>query len=259
MDGAAAAGRHADAMAALGRVAGFAPNPVLRARLDQHEALWAACADAPECHDHPAWAALLDAVTVQETRLFRHPAQCAALAQALPARAAAARAEGRALRLLSAGCATGEEAFTLAALAADAAPGTAPEVVGLDLSRPALALAETGVAATRPGDDWAGVPPALRGAAFRLAPQGVALARRPGLSLEFRRANLARPLPALGGFDVVFCRNLLIYLLEPLRAALVARLMGLLRPGGVLGLGPTDRLPPGAVPAGEALLRAGHG
>jgi len=234
------------AMGALGRIAGLAPSPVLTGRLAAAAALLPACLDAPEDHDHPAWAALLDAVTVQETRLFRIPAQCAALAALLPALAARARAEGRGLRLLSAGCASGEEAFTLAALALEAGAPPGSRVLGVDLCRPALAAAELSPGL---GEPLALVPPALR-AHFPGGAPGPALR---GLA-RFRRANLHRGLGDAGPFDVIFCRNVLIYLTEEARAALLDRLVAALVPGGVLGLGPTDRHPPGLPHRGENLL-----
>lgn len=237
------------AMAAVGRIAGLAPSPVLAGRIAAASGLLPACAEAPEHHDHPAWAALLDAVTVQETRLFRIPAQCAALGAMLPRLAARARAEGRALRLLSAGCASGEEAFTLAAIARATAPDWPVEVLGLDLCRPALARAQSGRLEPGLGDPLALVPPPLLPDFAEGQPAPALRARA-----RFRRANLHLDLGTAGEFDVVFCRNVLIYLTEEAREGLLARLRAALAPGGVLGLGPTDRHPPGLTHLGENLL-----
>lgn len=239
--------------AALEALVGFAASPVLQARLRRAAALVEACDVLRPDTEDPHWAALLDAVTVQETRLFRHPAQCAAVARQLPAALAAAHAEGRPFRLLSAGCATGEEAFTLAALAQAAAhdlPGIRIEVLGIDLCRPALASAEAGVIAPGLGDPLALVPAELRdwfmdnGGRPRLH----APLRR---LLRFERRNLLDLSET--GFDVVFCRNVLIYLTEPARLAVTSALRAALRPGGLLALGPTDRSPAGAVVCGESL------
>jgi len=251
-------------MEALARIAGLAPSRVLEGRLERAPRLRDACRHAPEDHDHPAWADLLDAVTVQETRLFRHPAQCTALAANLPARAAAARAEGRPLRMLSAGCASGEEAFTLASLAIEACvPGQHVEIVGLDLCRPALDRASAGTLGEVLGDPLALVPRPMRrwleGAAGRAAPHPRLRAMG-----RFSRANLAgdqapAELNTRGGYDVIFCRNVLIYLTEARRQALLGHLRAALRPGGLLGLGPTDRHPDGLASLGENLLQVGHG
>jgi chemotaxis protein methyltransferase CheR len=250
-------------LGALARIAGLAPSSVLEGRLERAATLRAACQHAPEDHDHPAWAALLDVVTVQETRLFRHPAQCAGLAAVLPVRAAAARAQGRPLRLLSAGCASGEEAFTLACLAIEAcAHGQPVEVVGLDLCRPALERASAGTLGDVLGEPLALVPGPMR--RWLEAPSGHA-APHPRLRAmaRFGRANLAGRLPPAelsGGapFDVVFCRNVLIYLTDARREELLRQLRAALHPGGILGLGPTDRHPAGMLDLGENLLQAGH-
>ncbi|MBS7812465.1 CheR family methyltransferase [Roseococcus pinisoli] len=240
-------------MAALESLVGFAASPVLEARLRRIPHLVEACAAVPPDTEDPHWAALLDAVTVQETRLFRHPVQCAAVAHHLPAALARARAEGRPFRLLSAGCATGEEAFTLAALALEAthgAPGIEIEVLGLDLCRPALASAEAGIIAPGLGDPLGLVPADLRRWFLDAAGQ---TRLHPSLRrvLRFERRNL------LGlsetGFDVVFCRNVLIYLTEPARRAVTEALCAALQPGGLLALGPTDRTPPSAIACGESL------
>ena len=240
-------------MGALESLAGFAASPVLEARLRRAGALAEACdTHRPEVDD-PAWAALLDAVTVQETRLFRHPSQCEAVAALLPGRLAAARAEGRTCRLLSAGCATGEEAFTLAALAQEAkheAPRTAIEVLGLDLCRPALASAEAGVIARGLGEPLALVPPRLR-PWFEDSSGHVRLHPSLRRLLRFERRNLLAW--SEEGLDVIFCRNVLIYLTEPARRAVTAALRAALRPGGILALGPTDRAPEGMVARGEAV------
>lgn len=249
------AGHDAAVLAALGDFAGLAPSPVLAARLRRAAPLVAAC-DPRRAHpDDPAWAALLDAVTVQETRLYRHPPQADLLGALLPERLARARAEARPLRMLSAGCATGEEAFTLAAQAHHAmadAPGTAIEILGLDLCRPALERAAAGAIAPGLGDPLGLVPEALR--PWLAGPDGTprlhpALRR----SLEFRRANLLDGFGEAPGFDVIFCRNVLIYLTEPARARVTGALATALRPGGVLALGPTDRAPPGLRPQGESV------
>ncbi|WP_424812614.1 CheR family methyltransferase [Roseococcus sp. YIM B11640] len=248
--------REAAAMAALEALAGFAASPVLLARLRRAASLVEACdLDHPDVEE-PHWAALLDAVTVQETRLYRHPAQCAGVAALLPGRLAAARAEGRKLRILSAGCATGEEAFTLAAMALSATravPGAGIEVLGLDLCRPALASAEAGVIHLGMGDPLALVPAADR-PWFQDASQNLRLHPSLRRVLQFSRANL------LGwsetGFDVVFCRNVLIYLTADARAEVLRRLVASLAPGGILALGPTDRGSPELFPAGEALWTA---
>ena len=227
----------APVLAALEGLAGLAPSAVLVNRL-QRAAPLAARAVRQAAHlDNPDWAALLDAVTVPETRMFRGAPQLAALrAHHLPGLAARAGEAG--LSLVSAGCATGEEAWTLAILADGVAPRW--QVLGLDVSRPALLAAERARYHRGPPDVLREMPEADRasllidGASFEPAPHLRPLVR-------FQRGNLLdAPLPDA---DAILCRNVLIYLTEPAREAVLARLVAALRPGGVLLLGPTDRPP----------------
>ncbi|WP_052402127.1 CheR family methyltransferase [Muricoccus aerilatus] len=217
---------------ALSRLAGLAPSPVLRRRLEGAAPLLAALAplpsDAPlSLLDSPSWAALLDAVTVQETRLFRAASQITALADRLPSLPGPPR-------LLSAGCATGEEAWTLAVLATEA--GLPAEVIGIDLCRPALAAAAAGRYGAGPPDALREVPPDYRPYFRRCGDLIEPLAPAP----RFRRANLLDLPEDLGLFGAILCRNVLIYLLPGARAEVMRGLVERLLPGGLLLLGPTD-------------------
>ena len=236
------------ALDALEPLIGLAPGEIPRRRLARDPALLArALRRAPDLDD-PDWAAVVDAVTVQETRLFRNPAQLELLRlRVLPELVRAARVRGGALRLLSAGCATGEEAWTLAALGQDAlrgAPGLALEVVGLDLSRPALDVAAAGRFPPGPPLPLRDVPQPFRGC-FPAEGRGHAVAPALRRAVRFARANLLGVEDA-AGFDAILCRNVCIYLTEAARAQVVRRLAGLLRPGGALLLGATDTVPPDA-------------
>jgi chemotaxis protein methyltransferase CheR len=226
----------------------LAPSDVVRRRLALHPDLVAKAAAVPPHIDDPAWAATVDAVTVQETRLFRSPVQLEFLrAVVLPELVRAARARGaRRLRLLSAGCATGEEAWTLAVLATDALAGAddvASEVVGIDLSRPALRAAASGTYPSGPLDPLRDVPARFR-PCFITSAASVAAAEPLHGAVRFARANLLR-VGDFDGFDAILCRNVCIYLTDNARRAVAGGLAGLLRPGGALLLGPTDSAPAG--------------
>ena len=248
------------AQAGLRALAGLAPSPVLQSRLERASAILARLPRQPRLED-ANWAALLDAVTVQETLLFRSPAQLELIERRLPPLLLQARAEGRPLRLLSAGCATGEEAFTLAAIclhqAQTHAPGADVEVVGVDISRPALRSAAEGVISLRLGAPLAGVP-----AQYRpwLEGEGGKPILHSSLRaiLRFERASLLELPASLGEFDVILCRNVLIYMDDLARRQVIAGLAVRLRPGGVLALGVTDSAPGGSFrPAGHAVCDHG--
>jgi chemotaxis protein methyltransferase CheR len=187
---------------------------------------------------------LIDEVTVQESSFVRSRRQFDEIDW--PALLQGARTAGSAaVRVWSAGCASGEEAYTLALLAAEAlGPAVAAvDVLGTDISGAALAAAQAGRYRERA---VRGLEPALRGRYLTRQPDGTYLVggRLRGL-VRFRRHNLARdPIPPIGEtrFDVIACRNVLIYLETPLVEPVTDSLRQSLRPGGVFLLGAADAL-----------------
>lgn len=238
----------AGALARLETLIGLAPGDVSRRRLERHIPLLTLAATRAPDIDDPAWADVIDAVTIQETRLFRHPAQCLVLHDVvLPRLIATARDRGsHRLRLLCAGCATGEEAWTLAVIAAHAlasdGPGLGFEVVAVDLSRPALRAAAQAIYAAGPPDPLRDVPPAFH-VSFPAHQAGITVAGELTGKVRFRRANLLALGPDHLGFDAIMCRNVGIYLTSDARAAVMRDLAARLLPGGALLVGPTDSVP----------------
>ena len=187
---------------------------------------------------------LINEVTVQETTFVRDRAQLDSISW--PSLLHSAEAAGSAvIRVWSAGCATGEETYTLALLAAEAFGFERPpvDVLGTDISGRALAVAATGryrERAVRALDHG------LRGRYLDHRPDGGYVVGA-GLRrlVRFRRHNLARdPLPPPGeaGFDLIICRNVLIYFEAPTAERVLERLDHSLRPGGKLLLGAADAL-----------------
>jgi chemotaxis protein methyltransferase CheR len=187
---------------------------------------------------------LIDEVTVQETAFVRDPRQLETIGW--PARLQAASAgETGTIRVWSAACATGEEAYTLALLAAEAfAPAPPPvDVLGTDISGAALAAAATGRYRERAVRS---LPEELRLRYLGPQPDGSYLVgERLRRLVRFRQHNLVRdPVPPSGesGFDVIVCRNVLIYLEAAAVEQVIGALERSLRPGGVLMLGAADAL-----------------
>jgi chemotaxis protein methyltransferase CheR len=185
--------------------------------------------------------ALANLLRVGETRFFRHRAHVTALRErVLPERVEAARAAGRPLRVWSAGCATGEEAWTLAMLAHEATDGTGYgggfSVLATDLSPGALGQAERGRYAQ---ERIADVPPALRARWF--SDEGE-VRDQLRAQVHFQRHNLLAPARYPGGFDVILCRNVLIYFDGARRGEVIGRLCDALTDGGVLFLGYAETL-----------------
>jgi chemotaxis protein methyltransferase CheR len=184
--------------------------------------------------DPGAFQRLLDCVTVQESGFFRQPDQFAALAaEVLPA------LEDPVV-VWSAGCANGQEAYSLAMeLAASGHPDW--QVLATDISATAVARTRTGRYTTA---ELAGVPPVHR---RWLRPAGELWEVDPALRARVRaaRASLTGGFPAEPGrCQVVFCRNVLIYLSRAVAESFLTRLAGWLAPGGLVFLGYSETVPP---------------
>lgn len=180
-------------------------------------------------------AELIEAVRVGESRLFRHRSQIDALAGVV---APALRAQGRrTIRAWSAGCAAGEEPYTLAIVLSRALPDCAISILATDVSADALARART---ASYPSAAIQHVPERYRdafvadGDRVHVAPELAALVR-------FERANLVDG-PAPRGCDLVWCRNVLIYFTADARRRAIDRLVGATLPGGYLFVGYSESL-----------------
>jgi chemotaxis methyl-accepting protein methylase len=189
--------------------------------------------------DPAAFQGLLDCVTVQESGFFRHPDQFAALGrEVLPAL-------GSPVVVWSAGCANGQEAYSLAMELA--ASGHADwQVVATDISATAVARARAGRYSPA---ELHGLPAAHR---RWLRPAGDLWEVDPALRRHVRveRANLTERFPVEPGrCQIVFCRNVLIYLDRQVSGAFLDRLVDWLAPDGLIFLGyseavlaPIDRL-----------------
>ncbi len=183
-------------------------------------------------------------LTVGETYFFRHADQFRAFEEvALPERLSA-RAHSRQLHLLSAGCASGEEPYSLSITLRERGvePAFAASVWGIDLNPEALRKAERGVYGT-----WSlrETPKSLQERWFEKQGRDFHLARAIRDAVRFAPYNLcgaaAPPLPS-ASFDVIFCRNVLMYFTPEHAAQAVAQLARLLCPGGFLFLGHAETL-----------------
>jgi chemotaxis protein methyltransferase CheR len=187
---------------------------------------------------------LAEELTINETYFYRHGEQFRALAEvALPERVEA-RSGRRALRMLSVGCSSGEEAYTLAIVAREVLPGSdwITSVLGLDANPAVLHRA-----ARAHYSAWSlrETPDVIRQRWFHPHEGGFELDVAIRSAVRFRQYNVATEDDELWRpeqYDVVFCRNLLMYLTPAVRASLVERMTRALAPGGYLFLGHTDSL-----------------
>lgn len=192
----------------------------------------------------------INAVTTNKTDFFREVHHFRYLAEqwAPGVRARAERAGDRTLRLWSAACSSGEEPYTIAMTVRDAlgpaAPGFDLKILASDIDTEVLERAQAGVYSL---EQVAPVPRAML-ARYFLKGTGANAGRvrvRPEIRalVAFRRINfLDETWPIRAGFDVVFCRNALIYFDRPTQQRILKRLTALLKDDGVLILGHSESL-----------------
>ena len=182
---------------------------------------------------------LIGLVTTNFTGFFRHPEHFDAAAEHT-LRAVHRRGQAR---LWSAAAATGEEPYSIAMALIEVFRRDDPPVTVLatDIDADALAAAARGEYGERA---LKALEPGRRGRFFGEATPGRRCIRPAARRLvEFRALNLADVTwPAEGPFDVIFCRNVLMYLEDCHRYAVVERLASLLAPDGLLILDPTEYL-----------------
>ena len=193
---------------------------------------------------------MVNHVSTNETHFFREPAQFDFLERSVFPRWREERQQrlrSGQIRILSAGCSTGEEPFTIA-MELDThlppAEGWSHEIIATDISTRVLSAAAS---ATWPVQRATEIPASylsrymLKGKAensgkMRAVPELRRLIR-------FERMNLkAVRFASLGHFDAIFCRNVLIYFDRPLKEQVVAGLVSCLKPGGYLFLGHAETL-----------------
>jgi chemotaxis protein methyltransferase CheR len=190
-------------------------------------------------------AELAERLSITETYFFRHGEQFRALRQTVLPERIAARDTYRMLRFLSVACSSGEEAYSLAIAGREARPGPdwVVSVTGVD-ANPAM-LRKAGNARY---SSWSlrETPAEVRGRWFHSVDGGGFEVNDEIRALvRFARHNVADDDGDLwqpGQYDVIFCRNLLMYLTRPVAAGLVRRMTEALVPGGFLFLGHTDSL-----------------
>jgi chemotaxis protein methyltransferase CheR len=190
---------------------------------------------------------MIDSICTNETQFFREPKQFAYLEnEVLPAWRAAAEAGERSkqVRVWSAACSTGEEPYSIAMTLLAHLPGWSIEITASDLSTKVLDRAAAGI---WPIERAAQIPVhyrksyMLRGS----GPQEGKMAAKPELSalIRFARVNLHHDSYPVGGrFDLIFCRNVLIYFDAPSKRKVVDRLLDRLEPRGLLFLGHSESL-----------------
>ena len=209
---------------------------------------------------------LINAITTNVTSFFRENHHFEALASYMLPEAMKRNAVSKRLRIWSAGCSTGEEPHCLAMVAAEtmpAAPRWDLKILATDIDSDVIEAAASGI---YPVDRMASVAAERLKRFFQKGTgehQGAAIAKHELKSLiTFRTLNLLHSWPMKGPFDVIFCRNVMIYFDQPTREKLVNRFSEMLVPGGYLCIGHSESIHAGSAPfklVGKTIYRRNGG
>jgi chemotaxis protein methyltransferase CheR len=179
--------------------------------------------------------AFLDRVTINVSQLWRNPEQWTVLAK----RILPELAEAGKVRIWSAGCSYGAEAYTLAATCKATIPKARVEIRGTDIDRRMVERAKAGLFSAEDGRD---APRAELRRWFDEVDGGWQAKAELRAMCRFEVGDLLRLRPQKDAFDLVLCRNTVIYFNEEVRDELHARLVEALRPAGYLIIGATERV-----------------
>ena len=183
----------------------------------------------------------IDAMVTCETLFFRDRTAFQAMRDTVLPRLREARAEQRTLRIWSAACATGQEPYSLAMLLDEMSrefAGWRIDLVASDVSQAALETATSGRYSQF--EAQRGLPTKLLLRYFRQEDQFWRINDSLRARVDFRAVNLLSDFSRLGRFDVVLCRNVLMYMDMDRRRDVLARLSKQIAPDGYLMLGATE-------------------
>ncbi len=188
---------------------------------------------------------LVKAFLINVTQFFRDPDAFVALKNdILPQIIAQARERDRVLRIWTAGCATGEEPYSLAMILTDLLEAELPEwsvkIFATDLSETAINFARRGLYAE---NVLSGVPTAYRDRYFERADHGYRITKELRQMVIFGQQDLTRSAP-FPRIDLLLCRNVLIYFTPELQDYVLTQFAFSLTPGGYLFLGKAETVRP---------------
>ena len=199
---------------------------------------------------------VVEAMAQGETCFFRDPALFERLREEILPQLVLRRTAGTPIRIWSAGCASGQEAYSIAMSVEEAGAAVLAcgvDVLGSDLSERALEKAQAGLYTQF--EAQRGLPIRLLARHFEKREELWMLSPRMRSMVRWRRVNLNAELRNLSGLDVILCRNVMASMTEEARSRCVAQLTQALAPGGYLVMGAQEAA--GDLPDGLAVLEGG--
>jgi chemotaxis protein methyltransferase CheR len=186
---------------------------------------------------------LVELVLNHETSFFRNRPHMRMLDELLLSELHAAKPHGTPIRIWSAGCATGEEPYSIAMVAREwmrRVPGRAIEIIGTDLSADALRKAREGVYR---GRTLQNLPSEMLAQYFEPQAESYVVNESLRALIQFYQLNLLEPFPAwTQRMDAIFCQNVTIYFSPTVRRALIEQFHSCLPLNGLLFLGFSETL-----------------
>ncbi len=186
---------------------------------------------------------VIEAMTINETYFFRDKSPFDQFRSVMLPALLAARQNEKRLRIWSAAASTGQEAYSLAMILDEFAPrmpGWKIEIVGTDLSDQVLEKARKGIYSQFEVQRGLPAPMLLRH--FNQIGDSWQISDNMRSKVTFRQLNLLSDFTALGRFDIIFCRNVLIYFDAGRKTDILARMTRVLAPDGLLTLGASESL-----------------
>ncbi len=186
-------------------------------------------------------ATITEAMTTNETLFFRDKTPFDELKEQILPELIANRQTSRRLRIWSAAASTGQEAYSLLMTIRESFPQLSSwriEVIGTDISQQALSKARQGTYSQF--EVQRGLPIQLLVKYFQQVPEGWQISQELRNAVTFKPLNLLENLSSLGEFDIIFCRNVLIYFEQANKTTILDRMERQLRPDGYLVLGAAE-------------------
>lgn len=189
--------------------------------------------------------AVIDAMTTNETFWFRDEKQFIELKEKIFPELFAQK--NGTVKIWSAACSSGQEPYSISISVLDALrtaeKNKAVQIIGTDISETILEEAKKAVYSELTLSR--GIDTTTKARYFQKNYDGYSLNSEVTNLVRFQQFNLLKPFAALGRFDIIFCRNVLIYFSEQVKRDILTRMADCLEPGGYLFLSSTEALPAG--------------